>query len=106
MAEQIAVVGGGDTHTDFHQAAVIDSIGRHLSTESFRTNSGGCYRLLDWLRSRAEYPCDQDDLRRSPGPSPPTAGTRPAPPSSPEPGSVHPIRRYPGCGIEFEPDRL
>ncbi|MEU1597894.1 hypothetical protein ABZ468_34920 [Streptomyces sp. NPDC005708] len=28
MADETAVVGGVDTHTDFHQAAVIDSIGR------------------------------------------------------------------------------
>lgn len=28
MADEITVVGGVDTHTDFHQAAVIDSIGR------------------------------------------------------------------------------
>lgn len=32
MADQIAVVGGVDTHTDSHQAAVIDTMGRHLAT--------------------------------------------------------------------------
>ncbi|MFQ6199563.1 hypothetical protein [Streptomyces sp. NPDC000405] len=37
MADGIAVVGGIDTHTDRHQAAVIDSIGRHLATEQFET---------------------------------------------------------------------
>ncbi|MGW0421759.1 hypothetical protein [Streptomyces sp. NPDC003015] len=37
MADQISVVGGVDTHTDFHQAAVIDSIGRHLATAAFPT---------------------------------------------------------------------
>ncbi|MBS2966691.1 IS110 family transposase [Actinocrinis puniceicyclus] len=54
MAEQIAVVGGVDTHTDFHQAAVIDPIGRHLATESFPTDPDGYRRLLDWLRSHGE----------------------------------------------------
>jgi hypothetical protein len=43
MADEMAVVGGVDTHTDFHQAAVIDSIGRHLATEAFPTTvSAGC----------------------------------------------------------------
>jgi transposase len=54
MADQIAVVGGVDTHTDFHQAAVIDSIGRHLATKSFPTNPDGYRRLLDWLRSHGD----------------------------------------------------
>jgi integrase len=39
MTDQIAVVGGVDTHTDFHQTAVIDSIGRHLATAPFPTGS-------------------------------------------------------------------
>ncbi|MFD9226183.1 IS110 family transposase [Streptomyces sp. NPDC060064] len=54
MAEQIAVVGGIDTHTDFHQAAVIDAIGRHLATEAFPTTPDGYRRLLDWLCSHGE----------------------------------------------------
>ncbi|MFI9325901.1 IS110 family transposase [Kitasatospora aureofaciens] len=54
MADEIAVVGGVDTHTDFHQAAVIDSIGRHLATESFPTDPDGYRRLLDWLRSHGD----------------------------------------------------
>jgi transposase len=54
MADQIAVVGGVDTHTDFHQAAVIDSIGRHLATESFPTNPDGYHRLLAWLSSHGD----------------------------------------------------
>ena len=41
MADEIAVVGGVDTHTDFHQAAVIDSVGRHLATEAFPTTPDG-----------------------------------------------------------------
>ncbi|MEU9397050.1 IS110 family transposase [Streptomyces sp. NPDC048324] len=49
--QQIAVVGGVDTHTDFHQAAVIDSIGRHLAAKSFPTTPDGYQQLLEWLRS-------------------------------------------------------
>lgn len=40
-APEIAVIGGIDTHTDVHQAAVIDSVGRHLDTQPFETNSPG-----------------------------------------------------------------
>ncbi|MDQ0847362.1 IS110 family transposase [Streptomyces sp. V1I6] len=54
MADEIAVVGGIDTHTDFHQAAVIDSIGRHLATAQFATTPQGYRRLLDWLQSHGE----------------------------------------------------
>ncbi|MFG2825859.1 IS110 family transposase [Kitasatospora sp. NPDC048365] len=54
MADQTAVVGGVDTHTDFHQAAAIDSIGRHLATESFPTTPDGYSRLLAWLRSHGD----------------------------------------------------
>ncbi|GLW55099.1 hypothetical protein Kpho01_31100 [Kitasatospora phosalacinea] len=43
-----------DTRTDFHQAAVIDSIGRHRATESFPTDPDGYRRLLDWLRSHGD----------------------------------------------------
>ncbi|MGW1811919.1 IS110 family transposase [Streptomyces sp. NPDC002078] len=54
MADQTAVVGGVDTHTDFHQAAVIDSIGRHLATQAFPTTPDGYRRLLDWLCSHGD----------------------------------------------------
>ncbi|MFE1444696.1 IS110 family transposase [Streptomyces sp. NPDC058739] len=53
-AQDIAVVGGIDTHADFHQAAVIDGIGRHLATEQFQTTPDGYRRLLDWLRSHGD----------------------------------------------------
>ncbi|MER6076566.1 transposase [Streptomyces sp. NPDC001817] len=53
-ADEIAVIGGIDTHTDLHQAAVIDGIGRHLATEAFETTPDGYQRLLDWLRSHGE----------------------------------------------------
>ncbi|MET8648204.1 transposase, partial [Streptomyces sp. NPDC004675] len=54
MADQIVVVGGVDTHTDFHQAAVIDSIGRHLATAPFPTTPDGYRRLLEWMRSHGD----------------------------------------------------
>lgn len=54
MAQQIEVYGGVDTHTDFHQGAVIDSVGRHLATEAFETTPAGYRRLLDWLRSHGQ----------------------------------------------------
>ncbi|MFJ6662286.1 IS110 family transposase, partial [Streptomyces sp. NPDC091377] len=54
MADQISVVGGVDTHTDFHQAAVIDSIGRHLATAAFPTTPDGYRCLLEWLRAHGE----------------------------------------------------
>lgn len=53
-APDMAVVGGIDTHADLHQAAVIDSIGRHPATERFDTTPDGYRRLLDWLRSHGE----------------------------------------------------
>ncbi|MEV0962095.1 MULTISPECIES: transposase [unclassified Streptomyces] len=57
-ADETAVIGGIDTHTDLHtdlhQAAVIDGIGRHLATERFETTPEGYRRLLDWLRSHGE----------------------------------------------------
>ncbi|MFD3496154.1 transposase, partial [Streptomyces sp. NPDC058690] len=54
MADEIAVIGGVDTHTDFHQAAVIDPVGRHLATEAFATTPCGYRQLLHWLRSHGE----------------------------------------------------
>ncbi len=54
MADDIAVVGGIDTHTDFHQAAVIDTIGRHLATAAFPTTPDGYRQLIDWLASHGE----------------------------------------------------
>ena len=53
-APEIAVIGGIDTHTDVHQAAAIDSVGRHLDTQSFATNSAGYEQLLAWLHSQGE----------------------------------------------------
>jgi transposase len=50
-ADQIGVIGGIDTHTDLHQAAVVDGIGRHLAIAQFETTPEGYQWLLDWLRS-------------------------------------------------------
>jgi hypothetical protein len=33
MPQPIEAIGGIDTHTDVHRAAVIDTIGRQLATE-------------------------------------------------------------------------
>lgn len=51
MSQPIEVIGGIDTHTDVHQAAVIDTIGRHLATEAFPTTPAGYRDLLEWLQS-------------------------------------------------------
>lgn len=51
MSQPIEVIAGIDTHTDVHQAAVIDTIGRHLATEAFPTTPAGYRHLLTWLRS-------------------------------------------------------
>ncbi|MFF3159561.1 transposase [Streptomyces sp. NPDC057910] len=53
-ADGITVIGGIDPYTDLHQAAVIDTIGRHLATEAFATTPDGYQQLLDWLRSHGE----------------------------------------------------
>lgn len=53
-ADEISVIGGIDTHTDLHQAAVIDTVGRHLATAAFPTTPAGYRKLLDWLRSHGE----------------------------------------------------
>jgi transposase len=51
MTDHLQVIGGIDTHTDFHQAAVIDTVGRHLATEAFPTTPHGYRALLAFLRS-------------------------------------------------------
>ncbi|MFJ8511131.1 IS110 family transposase [Streptomyces avermitilis] len=51
MPQPIEVIGGIDTHTDVHQAAAIDTIGRHLATEAFPTTPEGYRHLPAWLRS-------------------------------------------------------
>lgn len=43
------VIGGVDTHKDFHVAAAIDGRGRVLGTESFPAHRKGYRRLEGWL---------------------------------------------------------
>lgn len=54
MTDPTSVIGGVDTHTDFHQAAVIDTVGRHLATQAFATTPDGYRRLLEWMSSHGE----------------------------------------------------
>ncbi|MCX5345997.1 IS110 family transposase [Streptomyces atratus] len=53
-APEIAIIGGIDTHTDVHQAAVIDSVGRHLDTQQFETNPAGYEQVLAWLHTQGD----------------------------------------------------
>ena len=48
------VVGGVDTHQDFHVAAVIDEDGAVLGSQSFSTTRAGYRAMLRWLRSYGE----------------------------------------------------
>ncbi len=43
------VIGGVDTHADFHVAAAIDGNGAMLGIESFPTDAAGYEELLGWL---------------------------------------------------------
>jgi transposase len=45
------IVGGVDTHTDTHHAAVLDHLGRLLGTEQFPTTATGLAALRTWLTS-------------------------------------------------------
>ena len=49
-----SVVGGVDTHADFHVAAAIDSNGGLLGIESFPADLAGFEALLGWLTSFGE----------------------------------------------------
>jgi transposase len=49
--EKLDVTGGVDTHADQHVAAVVDEVGRILSTSSFSTDEPGYRDLLDWMSS-------------------------------------------------------
>ena len=48
------VVGGVDTHKDFHVAAVVDVVGRVLGVETFPASRHGYRRLLAWMQSHGE----------------------------------------------------
>lgn len=45
------VIGGVDTHKDFHVAAVIDTTGRLLGTASFAATGAGYQKLTEWMVS-------------------------------------------------------
>ena len=45
------VIGGVDTHADFHVAAAIDGNGAMLGIESFPADAAGYEELLGWLAS-------------------------------------------------------
>jgi transposase len=46
-----AVVGGVDTHSEVHHAAVLDALGRELGDQEFPATAAGYHALLGWLRS-------------------------------------------------------
>jgi transposase len=48
------VIGGVDTHKDFHVAAVVDVVGRVLGVETFPASRHGYRRLLSWMQSHGE----------------------------------------------------
>jgi transposase len=48
---QTIVIGGVDTHRDFHVAAVINTIGQILASARFDANPNGYQSLLDWMAS-------------------------------------------------------
>ena len=47
----VEVIGGVDTHKEFHAAAALDRLGGVLATAEFRTTARGYIDLLRWLRS-------------------------------------------------------
>ncbi len=44
------IVVGVDAHTDTHDAAVLDTCGRLLGTETFSADAGGYRELLAWAQ--------------------------------------------------------
>jgi transposase len=48
LVDVYGVTLGVDTHADFHVAAVIDPLGRHLGHASFETTVAGFMALLAW----------------------------------------------------------
>ena len=51
VEEARPVIGGVDTHKDFHVAAAVDSLGGDPRTASFPNNAAGHAALLAWLSS-------------------------------------------------------
>jgi hypothetical protein len=111
-SEPRRVVGGVDTHKDTHVAAVIDTVGRSLASESFPATRHGYQRLLSWLRSHGEL--DAGAAPRTAAPSrtrhPPPARRdtqKPAPARSAAgrscPPPPHPARPTPGSASPAPP---
>src|SRR3954451_2394036 len=48
------VVGGVDTHSEIHRAAVLDALGRELGDREFPATTAGYQALLGWLQSFGE----------------------------------------------------
>ena len=49
---RVDVFGGVDTHRDTHVAAVVDTVGRVLGSESFAAEETGYRRMVAWLGSQ------------------------------------------------------
>lgn len=54
MDEQVEVIGGVDTHTAKHCAAVVDRQGRLLGVREFDANESGYRKLASWMRSHGQ----------------------------------------------------
>jgi transposase len=52
MSDTTVVVGGVDTHKDFHVAAVVDDAGRLLDVGTFTADAAGYDSLLGWMTDR------------------------------------------------------
>jgi transposase len=48
------IIGGVDTHSATHHAAVIDSYGRSLGDAQFPATSAGYASMLTWMRSQGK----------------------------------------------------
>ena len=47
--QTVNVIGGVDTHAEFHVAAAVDANGGVLGVETFETTTGGHRGLVRWL---------------------------------------------------------
>ena len=46
---RVDIYGGVDTHRDIHVAAVVDSVGRVVGSESFGADESGYGRMVAWF---------------------------------------------------------
>ena len=49
---RVGIYGGVDTHRDTHVAAVVDTVGRVVGSESFSADESGYGRMVAWFRAR------------------------------------------------------